>query len=58
MDCPGELAEPQDVSFQVPFGSLPCSLVMYDIDVRAITGGCNRLHLFDLDSVDDTGGGK
>ena len=27
---------------------------MYDIDVPGYQNGCNRLHLFDLDSVDDS----
>ena len=44
----------QDVSFQVPFGKFTLQSVMYDIDVPGYHGGCNRLHLFDLDSVDDT----
>ena len=44
----------REVSFQVPFGQFTLPSVMYDIDVPGYHGGCNRLHLFDLDSVDDT----
>lgn len=44
----------QNVSFQVPFKQFTLQSVMYDIDVPGYQNGCNRLHLFDLDSVDDS----
>ena len=41
-------------SFEVPFRRFTLRSVMYDIDIPGYeTGNCNRLHLFDLDSVDD-----
>ena len=41
-------------SFEVPFGRFTLKSTMYDIDIPGYeTGKCNRLHLFDLDSVDD-----
>ena len=41
-------------SFKVPFRKYTVNSVLYDIDVPGYeTGTVNRLHLFDLDSVDD-----
>ncbi len=46
--------ERRPVSFEVPFKRFTLKSTMYDIDVPGYeTGKCNRLHLFDLDSVDD-----
>ena len=46
--------ERREVSFAVPFRSFTAYSTMYDIDVPGYgVEGVNRLHLFDLDSVDD-----
>ncbi|MDY6286931.1 MAG: glycogen/starch/alpha-glucan phosphorylase, partial [Lachnospiraceae bacterium] len=46
--------ERRPVSFEVPFRRFTLHSCMYDIDVPGyMNGKCNRLHLFDLDSVDD-----
>ena len=42
-----------DRSFEVPFKDFTLTSVMYDIDVPGYENGCNRLHLFDVDSVDE-----
>lgn len=42
-----------DVSFEVPFKDFVLRSSMYDIDVPGYHSGCNKLHLFDLDSVDE-----
>ncbi len=48
------LEKREGVSFTVPFRKYTVHSVMYDIDVPGYeTGTVNRLHLFDLDSVDD-----
>ena len=41
-------------SFQVPFKDFTLTSVMYDIDVPGYENGCNRLHLFDVDTVDES----
>ena len=43
-----------DVSFEVPFKDFTLKSTMYDIDVPGYQNGCNKLHLFDLDSVDES----
>ena len=43
-----------DVHFEVPFKDLSVTSTMYDIDVPGYMGGKNSLHLFDLDSVDES----
>ena len=41
--------------FEVPFKDFTVTSTMYDIDVPGYgQSGCNRLHLFDLDSVDES----
>lgn len=40
--------------FTVPFKDFTLTSTMYDIDVPGYENGCNKLHLFDLDSVDET----
>jgi len=46
--------ERRPVSFEVPFKRFTLKSTLYDIDVPGYeTGTTNRLHLFDLDSVDD-----
>lgn len=43
------------ISFEVPFRKCTVKSVMYDIDVPGYrTGTKNQLHLFDLDTVDDS----
>lgn len=44
----------QPVSFQVPYKNFTMNSVLYDIDVPGYDAGCNRLHLFDVDSVDES----
>ena len=43
-----------DVSFEVPFKDFTLKSTMYDIGVPGYNSGCNKLHLFDLDSVDES----
>ena len=42
------------VQFEVPFKDFTLTSVMYDIDVPGYQNGCNKLHLFDIDSVDES----
>ena len=42
-----------DVSFSVPFKDFTLQSVLYDIDVPGYKNGCNRLHLFDVETVDE-----
>ncbi|MBE7045218.1 MAG: glycogen/starch/alpha-glucan phosphorylase [Ruminococcaceae bacterium] len=46
--------EKTDVSFSVPFKDFTLKSVMYDIDVAGYESGCNRLHLFDAETVDES----
>ena len=41
-------------TFEIVFGEKKVTSVMYDIDVIGYGNGCNRLHLFDLKSVDES----
>ena len=43
-----------DVQFEVPFKDFTLTSTMYDIDVPGYKNGCNRLHLFDVDTVDES----
>ncbi len=43
-----------DVSFEVPFPGGSLRSVMYDIDVSGYESGVNRLHLFDLETADES----
>jgi phosphorylase, glycogen/starch/alpha-glucan family len=44
-----------DVSFEVPFRDFTLKSTMYDIDIPGYNRNkCNKLHLFDLDSVDES----
>ena len=45
---------PSDREFSVSFGDFDVSATMYDILVTGYENGTNRLHLFDLDSVEET----
>ena len=47
-------AERQAESFSVPFRDFTLQSSMYDITVPGYGSGSNHLHLFDLDSVDDS----
>ena len=42
-----------DISFDISFGKKKVKSVMYDIDVIGYENGVNKLHLFDIESVDD-----
>ena len=46
--------EKQPESFRVPFKHFTLRSELYDIVVPGYENGCNRLHLFDLDTVDET----
>lgn len=43
-----------DCHFEVPFKDFSVTSTMYDIDIPGYHSGCNKLHLFDLDSVDES----
>ena len=40
--------------FEVAFGDRKVTSVLYDIDVIGYENGCNKLHLFDVESVDES----
>ena len=42
-----------DSHFEVPFGDFTLTSTMYDIYVPGYKNGSNRLHLFDVDTVDE-----
>ncbi|MCM1058100.1 MAG: glycogen/starch/alpha-glucan family phosphorylase [Firmicutes bacterium] len=42
------------VRFTVSFGDRKVTSVLYDIDVIGYENGCNKLHLFDVESVDES----
>lgn len=44
----------QPFTFTVPFKSFSMQSVLFDIDVPGYESGCNRLHLFDVDTVDES----
>lgn len=41
------------IQFDVPFGDFTLRSKMYDIDVIGYKNGCNKLHLFDVESIDE-----
>ena len=43
-----------ETSFEVSFGDKKVKSVLYDIDVVGYENGVNKLHLFDIDSIDDS----
>ena len=43
-----------ETSFEVPFKDFTLKSTMYDIDIPGYNSGCNKLHLFDLDTVDES----
>lgn len=40
--------------FTVPFKDFSIQSVLYDIDIPGYGSGCNRLHLFDTDTIDES----
>ena len=55
MDDRGRLADEDGRSlWRCRLGDLTVTSTMYDIDVPGYEGGKNSLHLFDLDSVDES----
>ena len=46
--------ERQKETFEIPFKDFTLQSVLYDIDVPGYQSGCNKLHLFDLDTIDET----
>lgn len=45
--------QPTGISFEVAFGKMKVKSVLYDIDVIGYENGRNKLHLFDLEGVDE-----
>lgn len=43
-----------DIKFEVLFGGFKVISSLYDIDVTGYNKGCNKLHLFDIDTIDET----
>lgn len=43
-----------ETSFEVPFQDFTLKSVLYDIDVTGYQGCCNKLHLFDVESVEES----
>ena len=43
-----------ETTFQVPFKDFTLTSVMYDIEIPGYKNNCNRLHLFDTDTVDES----
>ena len=43
-----------DTSFEVTFGDRKVRSILYDIDVIGYENGVNKLHLFDIDTVDES----
>ena len=43
-----------DIKFEVLFGGFKVTSSLYDIDVTGYNQACNKLRLFDIDSVDET----
>jgi len=45
---------PTGISFEVAFGDKKVKSVLYDIDVIGYENGKNKLHLFDVESIDES----
>ena len=45
---------PTGISFEVAFGKRKVKSVLYDIDVIGYENGRNKLHLFDLETIDES----
>lgn len=44
----------QDISYEIAFGDFKVKSRLYDLDVVGYAGSCNKLHLFDLEDVDES----
>ena len=44
----------QSFTCKIPFKDFTMDGVLYDIDVPGYDSGCNRLHLFDVDTIDES----
>lgn len=44
----------RDIKFEVSFGDLKVKSNLYDIDVTGYNKSCNKLHLFDIDTIDES----
>ncbi len=53
IEKPSWLTKP-GITFEVAFGDRKVKSVLYDIDVIGYENGVNKLHLFDLESVDES----
>lgn len=42
-----------NISFEIPFGKFKIKSKLYDIDVVGYENGINKLHLFDVDTIDE-----
>lgn len=45
---------PTDISFEVQFGNCTVKSKLFDIDVIGYNSGVNKLHLFDIETIDET----
>lgn len=43
-----------ETKFEVLFGGFKVKSTLYDIDVTGYNKACNKLHLFDIDTIDET----
>ena len=43
-----------DIKFEVLFGGFKVTSTLYDIDVTGYNKSCNKLHLFDIDTIDES----
>ncbi|MBQ7985743.1 MAG: glycogen/starch/alpha-glucan family phosphorylase [Clostridia bacterium] len=53
LDSSGFLRK-QDVSYEITFGDFKVKSRLYNLDVIGYGGSCNKLHLFDLEDVDES----
>lgn len=43
-----------NIKFEVPFGGFTVTSTLYDIDVTGYDEACNKLRLFDIDTIDES----
>lgn len=43
-----------DCHFEIPFKEFSLLSTMYDIEIPGYKNGCNKLHLFDIDTIDES----
>lgn len=43
----------KDINFEVTFGDFNVKSVLYDIDITGYQSECNKLHLFDIETIDE-----